>query len=60
MVHFDKPECTIFLFFKLNININKNILTLLPYFNYMLKFDSFIIFNYSFYTASIMTSQINY
>jgi len=42
----------LFKFINLSRNINENILTLIPYFNYMLKFDSFIIFNYCFYTAS--------
>jgi hypothetical protein len=27
----DKPECTLFLFINLSININENILTLIPY-----------------------------
>jgi len=47
------------LFINLSRNINKNILTLLPYFNCMLKFNSFIIFNYSFYTASLGQGVIN-
>jgi len=38
------------MFINLRKNISINILTSVPYFNNMLKFDSLIIFNYSFYT----------